>query len=196
MMSMRVLIADDETVQRMDLKDMLTAQGYQVVGEASDGASALMQARQFRPDVVILDIRMPEMDGLAAARAITQEEIAPVVLLSAFGDLPLVEQAKEAGVVSYLVKPLREAEVTPALDVAVARSQEMRTLKKEVDTLTERLATQTLVARAKGILMQKLGLSEAEAYRKIQKASMNSRKSMQGIAEAIILASDMEIDEE
>jgi response regulator NasT len=193
-MSTRVLIADDETVQRMDLKDMLTAQGYQVVGEASDGASALTQARQFRPDVVILDIRMPEMDGLTAARAIAQEEIAPVVLLSAFGELPLVEQAKEAGVVSYLVKPLRESEVLPALDVAIARSQEMRALKKEVDTLAERLATQTMVARAKGILMQKLNITEKEAYRKIQKTSMNSRKSMQEIAEAIILASDMELE--
>src|SRR6266700_1486211 len=157
-MSTRVLIADDETVQRMDLKDILTAQGYHVVGEASDGASAVMQARQFRPDVVILDIRMPEMDGLTAARTIAQEEIAPVVLLSAFGDMPLVEQAKEAGVVSYLVKPLRESEVTPALDVAIARSQEMRVVKKQVDTLAEQLATRAMVTRAKGILMQKLGI--------------------------------------
>ncbi len=195
-MSTRVLIADDETVQRMDLKDILTAQGYHVVGEASDGASAVMQARQFRPDVVILDIRMPEMDGLTAARTIAQEEIAPVVLLSAFGDMPLVEQAKEAGVVSYLVKPLRESEVTPALDVAIARSQEMRVVKKQVDTLAEQLATRAMVTRAKGILMQKLGISEPEAYRKIQKASMNSRKSMREMAEAIILASDMDIEEE
>src|SRR5579883_1409682 len=169
-MSTRVLIADDETVQRMDLKDMLTAQGYQVVGEAGDGVSAVTQARQFRPDVVILDIRMPEMDGLTAARTITEEEIAPVVLLSAFGDLPLVEQAKEAGVASYLVKPLRESEVTPALDVALARSQQMRALKKQVGTLTNQLATRTTVERAKGILMQKLGISEPDAYRKIQKA--------------------------
>ena len=195
-MSTRVLIADDETVQRMDLKDMLTAQGYQVVGEASDGASAVTQARQYRPDVIILDIRMPEMDGLAAARTIAEEEIAPVVLLTAFGDLPLVEQAKEAGVVSYLVKPLRESEVTPALDVAIARSQEMRVLKKDVDALTERLTTQKVVARAKGALMQKLNVPEKEAYRKIQKASMNSRKSMREIAEAIILASDLELEEE
>ncbi len=194
-MSTRVLIADDETVQRMDLKDMLTAQGYQVVGEAGDGVSAVTQARQFRPDVVILDIRMPEMDGLTAARTITEEEIAPVVLLSAFGDLPLVEQAKEAGVASYLVKPLRESEVTPALDVALARSQQMRALKKQVGTLTNQLATRTTVERAKGILMQKLGISEPDAYRKIQKASMNSRKSMREMAEAIILANDMEIEE-
>lgn len=194
-MSTRVLIADDETVQRMDLKDMLTAQGYQVVGEAGDGASAVMQARQFRPDVIILDIRMPEMDGITAARTIAEEEIAPVVLLSAFGDLPLVEQAKEAGVASYLVKPLRESEVTPALNVAIARSQQMRSLKKQVDTLSDQLATRTMVERAKGILMQKLGISEPDAYRKIQKASMNSRKSMRDMAEAIILANDMDIEE-
>jgi two-component system, response regulator PdtaR len=194
-MSTRVLIADDETVQRMDLKDMLTAQGYHVVGEASDGASAVMQARQFRPDVVILDIRMPEMDGLTAARTIAAEEIAPVVLLSAFGDLPLVELAKEAGVASYLVKPLRESEVTPALDVAIARSQQMRTLKKQVNTLADQLTTRTMVERAKGILMQKLDISEPDAYRKIQKASMNSRKSMREMAEAIILANDMDVEE-
>lgn len=195
-MSTRVLIADDETVQRMDLKDILTAQGYHVVGEAGDGASAVMQARQFRPDVVILDIRMPEMDGITAARTITEEEIAPVVLLSAFGDLPLVEQAKEAGVTSYLVKPLRESEVTPALNVAIARSQQMRTIKKQVDTLSNQLTTRTMVERAKGILMQKLGITEPDAYRKIQKASMNSRKSMREMAEAIILANDMDIEEE
>src|SRR5205823_3923330 len=128
-------------------------------------------------------------------RAIAEEEIAPVVLLSAFGDQPLVEQAKEVGVVSYLVKPLREVEVTPALDVAIERSQRMRVLRKQVDVLDDQLATRVVVGRAKGILMDRLGISEHEAYRRIQKGSMNSRKSMREIADAIILASDMEIEE-
>jgi AmiR/NasT family two-component response regulator len=191
-MSKRVLIADDETVQRMDLKDMLTANGYQVVGEAGDGVSAVNQARQYRPDLVILDIRMPEMDGLTAAKTIAQEQIAPVVLLTAFGDQPLVEQAKEAGVFNYIVKPLRESEVAPALEIALARAQETQKLQKHVDALADQLETRKLVERAKGILMQKLGFSEAEAYRKIQLTSMNSRKSMREIAEAIILTNEME----
>src|SRR5579884_221182 len=191
-MSKRVLIADDETVQRMDLKDMLTANGYQVVGEAGDGVSAVNQARQYRPDLIILDIRMPEMDGLAAAKTIVQEQIAPVVLLTAFGDQPLVEQAKEVGVFNYLVKPLRESEVAPALEIALARAQETQKLKKHVDALADQLEMRKLVEKAKGILMQKLGFSEAEAYRKIQLTSMNSRKSMREIAEAIILTNEME----
>lgn len=191
-MSKRVLIADDETVQRMDLKDMLTANGYQVVGEAGDGISAINQARQYRPDLIILDIRMPEMDGLAAAKTIVQEQIAPVVLLTAFGDQPLVEQAKEVGVYNYLVKPLRESEVAPALEIALARAQETQKLKKHVDALADQLETRKLVERAKGILMEKLGFSEAEAYRKIQLTSMNSRKSMREIAEAVILTDEME----
>jgi AmiR/NasT family two-component response regulator len=194
-MSKRVLIADDETVQRMDLKDMLTANGYQVVGEAGDGVSAVNQARQYRPDLVILDIRMPEMDGLAAAKTIVQEQIAPVVLLTAFGDQPLVEQAKEAGVFNYIVKPLRESEVAPALEIALARAQETRKLKKQVEGLSDQLETRKLVERAKGILMKKLGLSESEAYRKIQLTSMNSRKSMREIAGAIILTDEMEASE-
>jgi response regulator NasT len=193
-MSTRVLIADDETVQRMDLKDILTAQGYQVVGEASNGASAVMQARLTRPDVVILDIRMPEMDGLTAARTITQEEIAPVVLLSAFGDQPLVEQAREAGVTSYLVKPLREVEVAPTLDLAIERARQQQLLNKQVETLAEELEARKKVAHAKGILMDKLGITEKEAYRKIQRTSMNSRKSMREIAEAIILANDIDTE--
>jgi response regulator NasT len=194
-MSKRVLIADDEIVQRMDLKDMLTANGYQVVGEAGDGISAINQARQYRPDLVILDIRMPEMDGLAAAKTIVQEQIAPVVLLTAFGEQPLVEQAKEAGVFNYIVKPLRESEVAPALEIALARAQEAQKLKKNVDALADQQETRQLVERAKGILMKKLGLSEAEAYRKIQLTSMNSRKSMREIAQALLLTNEMEASE-
>lgn len=195
-MSTRVFIADDETIQRMNLRDMLTEQGYLVVGEAGDGESTVNQVRELRPDLVLMDIRMPGMDGLTAAQSIHQEHVAPVVLLTAFGDQPLVEQAKEAGVTSYLVKPLQENELVPALEIALARAKEMQTLEKQVDSLSERLEMRKLVERAKGVLMEKFSISEAEAYRRIQKISMNSRKSMREVAEAILLAKDLEMDQD
>ncbi|MGH2481665.1 MAG: ANTAR domain-containing response regulator, partial [Ktedonobacteraceae bacterium] len=144
-MPTRIIIADDETIQRMDLKDVLTRQGYLVIGEAGDGASAVNQARELRPDLVIMDIRMPDMDGIAAAEVLTQEKIAPVLLLTAFGDQPLVERAKEAGVVNYIVKPLRESEVTPAIEVALARYGEFRTLEEKTKNLSEQLETSKVV---------------------------------------------------
>ena len=136
------------------------------------------------------------MDGLTAAKTIVQEQIAPVVLLTAFGDQPLVERAKEAGVFTYLVKPLRETELTPALEVTLARSREMRAVEKQVNALTEQLATRKLIERAKGFLMEKLGVAEQDAYRRIRTTSMNSRKSMREVAEAILLANDMEVEED
>ena len=184
----RVVIADDESIIRMDLREMLTNLGYLVVGEAGDGRSAVNQARELRPDVVIMDIKMPDMDGIEAARILTQERIAPVVLLTAFSQRDLVERAKEAGVVGYLVKPFRESDLGPAIEVALARFSEFRALEKEVADLQETLETRKLVDRAKGILMDTQGLSEADAFRKIQKMSMNTRKPMKEIAEAIILA--------
>jgi len=184
----RVIIADDESIIRMDLREMLTNLGYLVVGEAGDGRSAVNQARQLRPDVVIMDIKMPDMDGIEAAKILTQERIAPVVLLTAFSQRDLVERAKEAGVVGYLVKPFRESDLGPAIEVALARFAEFRTLEREVADLKETLETRKLVDRAKGILMDTQGLTEAEAFRKIQKMSMNTRKPMKEIAEAIILA--------
>jgi len=190
-MPVRVIIADDETIQRMDLKDILTKQGYLVVGEAGDGLSAVNLAREVRPDLVIMDIRMPDMDGIVAAETLTQEKIAPVLLLTAFGDQPLVERAKDAGVVNYIVKPLRESEVAPAIEIALARYTEFRSLEDKVHTLAEQLETRKIVERAKGILMEKQGLSEKEAFRKIQKASMNSRKSMREVAEAILLTDEI-----
>lgn len=190
-MPTRVIIADDETIQRMDLKDVLTKQGYLVVGEAGDGASAVNLAREVRPDVVIMDIRMPDMDGIAAAEVLTREKIAPVLLLTAFSDQPLVDRAKEAGVVNYIVKPLRESQVTPAIEVALARYAEFRSLEDRSRTLADQLETRKIVERAKGLLMEKQGLSEQEAFRKIQKASMNNRKSMREIAEAILLTNQM-----
>ena len=186
----RVIIADDESIIRMDLREMLTNLGYLVVGEAGDGRSAVNQARELRPDVVIMDIKMPDMDGIEAARILTQERIAPVVLLTAFSQRDLVERAKEAGVVGYLVKPFRESDLGPAIEVALARFSEFRALESQVADLKETLETRKLVDRAKGILMDVQGLSESEAFRKIQKMSMNTRKPMKEIAEAIILAQE------
>ncbi|HCI81238.1 MAG TPA: response regulator [Ktedonobacter sp.] len=190
-MPTRIIIADDEPIQRMDLKDVLTKQGYLVVGEAGDGASAVNLAREIRPDLLIMDIRMPDMDGITAAETLNQEKIAPVLLLTAFGDQQLVERAKEAGVVNYIVKPLRESQVAPAIEVTLARYNAYRALEKETSSLTEKLETRKVVERAKGLLMQQQGLSEAEAFRKIQRASMNTRKSMREVAEAILLANEM-----
>ena len=186
----RVIVADDESIIRMDLREMLTNLGYLVVGEAGDGRSAVNQARELRPDVVIMDIKMPDMDGIEAAGILTQERIAPVVLLTAFSQRDLVERAKEAGVVGYLVKPFRESDLGPAIEVALARFAEFRSLEKEVANLQETLDTRKLVDRAKGILMDQQGLSEGDAFRKIQKMSMNTRKPMKEIAEAIILAQE------
>ena len=184
----RVIVADDESVMRTDLREMLTHLGYLVVGEVGDGQSAVNLARELKPDVVIMDIKMPNMDGIEAAKMLTEEKVAPVLLLTAYSQRDLVDRAKEAGVVGYLVKPFREQEIVPAIDIALARFQEFRELEKEVGNLRETLETRKLVDRAKGILMDQQTLTEAEAFRKIQKMSMNTRKPMKEIAEAIILA--------
>jgi two-component system, response regulator PdtaR len=188
----RVVIADDESIIRMDLKEMLTALGYLVVGEAGDGISAVNLAREVRPDLVIMDIKMPDLDGIAAAKILTEEKIAPVLLLTAFSQQELIEGAKEAGVVGYVVKPFRETELQPAIEIALSRFKEFRTLEKEAADLRDTLETRKLVERAKGVLMDTQGLKEAEAFRKIQKLSMNTRKSMREIAEAILLAQQVE----
>ncbi len=184
----RVIIADDESLIRMDLREMLGNLGYLVVGEVGDGRSAVNLARELRPDVVIMDIKMPDMDGIDAARILTEERIAPVILLTAYSQKDLVERAKEAGVVGYMVKPFREADLVPAIEVALARFKEFEALHKEVNDLQLALETRKLVDRAKGILMDSQGLSESDAFRKIQKMSMNTRKPMKEVAEAIILA--------
>ena len=185
----RVIVADDESIIRMDLREMLTNLGYLVVGEAGDGRSAVNLARKLRPDVVIMDIKMPGgIDGIDAAKILTEERIAPVVLLTAYSQRELVERAKEAGVVGYIVKPFRESDLVPAIEVALARFAEFRALEKEVGDLKEALETRKLVDRAKGILMDTQGLTEAEAFRRIQKMSMDTRKPMKEVAEAIILA--------
>jgi len=183
----RVVIADDESIICMDLREMLGNLGYLVVGEAGDGRSAVNLARELRPDVVLMDIKMPDMDGIEAARILTGERIAPVVLLTAFSQKDLVERAKDAGVVGYLVKPIQEADLAPAIEIALSRFREFRELEREVDDLQDQLETRKLVDRAKGILMDAQGLSEAAAFRRIQKMSMNTRKAMKEIAQAIIL---------
>jgi len=183
-----VIIADDESLVRVDLREALTELGYLVVGEVGDGQSAVNMARELDPDVVVMDIKMPGLDGIEAARVLTQERIAPVVLLTAYSQKDLIERAKEAGVVGYLVKPFRETDLSPAIELALARFAEFRSLQEEVGNLTEALETRKKVERAKGILMEKQGMSESEAFRKIQKMSMNTRKPMKEVAEAIILA--------
>jgi two-component system, response regulator PdtaR len=187
-----VIIADDESLIRMDLREMLTNLGYLVVGDVGDGRSAVNLARELKPDLVIMDIKMPDLDGIEAAKILTEEHIAPVVLLTAYSQKELVDRAKEAGVVGYMVKPFRESDLTPAIEVAMARFEEFEALSKEVKDLQVAFETRKLVDRAKGILMDTQGLSEAEAFRKIQKMSMNIRKPMKEVAEAIILAHQTE----
>jgi response regulator NasT len=184
----RVIIADDESLVRTDLREALTELGYLVVGDVGDGQSAVNMARELDPDAVVMDIKMPGMDGIEAAQILTQEKIAPVVLLTAYSQKELIDRAKEAGVVGYLVKPFKETDLAPAIELAIARFSEFRALEEEVDNLAEALETRKKVERAKGILMDQQGMTETEAFRKIQKMSMNTRRPMKEVAEAIILA--------
>ena len=184
----RIVIADDEPLIRIDLRETLESMGYEVVGEAADGKHAVDLARTLRPDIVIMDIKMPEMDGIAALRILTEENIAPVLLLTAYGEGELVQQASDAGAVAYLVKPFRQSDLQPQIEVALARFGELRTLRAELDDVREALTVRKLVERAKGLLMETQGLKEAEAFRRIQKLSMDTRKSMKEVAEAILLA--------
>lgn len=190
--SRRVLIADDESIIRMDLAEMLANLGYEVVGEASEGAAAIDAARQLKPDIVIMDIKMPGVDGIAAARELTRERIAPVLLLTAYSEPALIARARDAGVVAYLVKPFREADLLPAVEIALSRFAEFQSLGREVGSLKEALETRKHVEQAKGVLMETQGLKEAEAFHRIRKASMDTRKSMREIADAILLTRQLE----
>jgi response regulator NasT len=175
----------------MNLKETLVGLGYLVVGEAGDGVSAINLARELRPDLVMMDIKMPKLEGIQAAKILTQEKIAPVLLLTAYSDRELVERAREAGVVNYIVKPFRDAELLPAIEIALARYREFLEIEDQIQDLKETLDTRKLVERAKGILMDSQGLKEAEAFRKIQQLSMNTRKPMKEIAQAILLAHEI-----
>ncbi|HKS69864.1 MAG TPA: response regulator [Ktedonobacterales bacterium] len=191
-MPTRIVIAEDDTVIRMDLKDELQRQGYLVVGEAGDGQSAVNLARELRPDLVVMDIRMPEMDGISAAEILTREKIAPAVLITAFSyDEDVIERARNAGVVHCVTKPWRSSDLKPAIEIALTRFKEFRAMESKAKSLEDQLETRKVVEKAKGVLMQKHGISENDAFHRIQRASMNNRKSMKEIAEAILLAEEL-----
>jgi response regulator NasT len=182
----RVLIAEDEALIRLDLKEMLEEEGYTVVAEVGDGQQAVDQAEELRPDLVILDIQMPVLDGLSAAERIAKARTAPVIVLTAFSQRELVERARDAGAMAYLVKPFTKNDLVPAIEVARARFAEMTTLDSEVRSLEERLETRKVVEKAKGRLMADRGITEADAFRWIQRTAMNERTSMKALAERLL----------
>lgn len=182
----RVVVAEDESLIRMDIVEILRDNGFDVVGEAGDGLTAVSLVEELRPDLVVMDVKMPELDGISAAERINQNHLAPVVLLTAFSQKELVERASEAGALAYVVKPFTPADLLPAIEIALSRFQQIVALENEVADLAERFETRKLVDRAKGILNEKMGLSEPEAFRWIQKASMDRRLTMQDVAKTII----------
>src|SRR5258706_448988 len=182
----RVLIAEDEALIRLDLREMLVEEGYDVCGEAGDGETAVKLAEELRPDLCIFDIKMPIMDGLAAAEKIANERIAPVVILTAFSQRDLVERARAAGAMAYLVKPFQKSDLVPAIEIALSRYAELHALENEVASLSERLETRKLVERAKGTLMAAVEVTEPDAFKGIQRAAMDNRMTMKQVANKII----------
>ena len=184
--SRRVLIAEDEALIRLDLREMLIEEGYDVCGEAADGEAAVRLAEELRPDLVIMDIKMPIMDGIAAAEKIAVARIAPVVILTAFSQRELVERARVAGAMAYLVKPFQKSDLVPVIEIALSRHAEIQTLEAEVATLADRLETRKVVERAKGTLMAAFSMTEPDAFKWIQRAAMDNRMTMKDVAERII----------
>jgi two-component system, response regulator PdtaR len=182
----RVLIAEDEALIRLDLAEMLGEEGYDVVGEAGDGETAVRLANELKPDLVILDIKMPIMDGLAAAERIAENRLAPVVILTAFSQRDLVERARAAGAMAYLVKPFQKSDLVPAIEIALSRFAEISALEQEVAGLTDRLETRKSVERAKGALMTRYGMTEPQAFKWIQRTAMDHRLSMREVADRIL----------
>ena len=186
----RVLVAEDEALIRLDLKEMLEEEGYEVVGEAGDGEQAVRLAEELNPDLVILDVKMPVLDGISAAEQIVAKRIAPVVMLTAFSQRELVERAVEAGAMAYLVKPFNKSDLLPTIEVAVSRHAQITALESEVGDLQERLETRKVVDRAKSRLQTDHGMTEPEAFRWIQKSAMDRRSSMRAVAEGVLEGTD------
>jgi response regulator NasT len=180
------VIAEDEALIRLDLKEMLEEEGYVVIGEAADGENAITLTQSLRPDLVILDVKMPVLDGISAAERIAADHLAPVVILTAFSQRELVERARDAGAMAYLVKPFTKADLVPAIEIAISRFQEISALESEVGTLRDRLEVRKLLDRAKGLLQTQRGITEAEAFRWIQKTSMDRRMTMKAVSEEVL----------
>ena len=182
----RIIVAEDEAIIRMDLIEMLREAGYNVIGEAANGREAISLARHLKPDLAILDVKMPEIDGISAAELIVSEKLAAVLMLTAFSQRELVERARDAGAMAYLVKPFSISDLTPAIEMALGRYAQIQALEAEVGELGERLEARKLVDRAKGVLMANLGISEPEAFKWIQKAAMDQRSSMSAVSEGVL----------
>ena len=185
-MAPRIIVAEDEAIIRMDLIEMLREAGYNVIGEAANGREAISLARHLKPDLAILDVKMPEIDGISAAELIVSEKLAAVLMLTAFSQRELVERARDAGAMAYLVKPFSISDLTPAIEMALGRYAQIQALEAEVGELGERLEARKLVDRAKGVLMANLGITEPEAFKWIQKAAMDQRSSMSAVSEGVL----------
>ena len=191
MNKLRILVVDDEAILRLDLSEMLAERGHDIVGEADNGGDAVTMARTLKPDLVIMDVKMPGMSGLEASKIIADEQIAPVLLLTAYSQCDVVEQATDSGVMAYLVKPIREEELTPAIEIAINRWNSYKTLQGELEKAKEDLETRKLLDRAKGILMDQHGFSEHDAFQAMQHLSMDRRLSLKAVAQAVIAAAEI-----
>lgn len=188
-----ILIADDDAVLRLDLRSMLESMGHHVVGEADNGETACYLARSLRPDLIILDVMMPKCNGLEAAEIISQERLGPVLMLTAYSDVPMIEQANRAGVLAYLVKPFRQQELQPTIEIALSRYREMLALEGALDNAQEQMETNRLIGRAKRVLMERHGISDQEAYRRLQAQALATNRSQRDIAEAVLLTEEMSV---